>query len=79
MRATIDLNEALLVEAKGIAAEQHPSLKAVVEDGVRFLVSQRHQAGKPAGTAWPGCTTAKPVPGIDLTSTSALLEASDAP
>ena len=79
MRTTLDLNEALLVEAKRIAAEQHTSLKAVVEDGLRFLLSQRQQASKAATTAWPICTAAKPVPGIDLTSTSALLEASDAP
>ena len=79
MRTTLDLNEALLVEAKRIAAEQHTSLKAVVEDGLRFLLSQRQQAGKPAASAWPVCTEAKPVPGIDLTSTSALLEASEAP
>ena len=79
MRTTLDLNDALLVEAKRIAAEQHTSLKSVVEDSLRFLVSSRQSERQAAIADWPICTQAKPVRGIDLTSTSALMELTEAP
>jgi hypothetical protein len=80
MRTTLDLNDTLLIEAKRIAAEQHSSLKAVVEDGLRFLLASRQQEHQQAATGdWPVCTKAQPVPGVDLTRTSALLDLTEAP
>jgi hypothetical protein len=80
MRTSFDLNDALLVEARRLAAEQHTSLKAVIEDGLRFLLAsrqrERHQA---TSDGWPVCTAAKPVPGVDLTSSSALLDLTESP
>ncbi len=79
MRTSIDLNDALLIEAKRIAAEQHTSLKAVVEDGLRFLISSRRQTRATIPAEWPVCTQAKPVAGVDLTRTGALLELTETP
>lgn len=77
MRTTLDINDALLLEAKHIAAERHTSLKAVVEDGLRAVVGSRL---RDAGVAyWPVCTQTRPVAGIDLTRTSELLDATDTP
>jgi Arc/MetJ family transcription regulator len=80
MRTTIDLNDALFMEAKRIATEQHTSLKAVVEDGLRFLLAARQQERQQATAGgWPVCTHAKPVPGIDLTRSSVLLDLTESP
>jgi len=74
MRTTLDINDTLLVEAKRIAAEQHTSLKAVIEDSIRFLVISRQHERQEAIADWAVCTTAKPVPGVSLTRTSELLD-----
>jgi hypothetical protein len=79
MRTSIDLNDSLLLEAKRIAAEQHTSLKAVVEDGIRFIISSRRQTRFVTPADWPVCTQAKPVAGVDLTRTGALLELTETP
>jgi len=79
MRTTLDINDTLLIEAKQIAAEQHTSLKAVVEDSIRFLVSARRQERQLAVADWPVCSQARPVPGVDLTRTSALMDLTEAP
>jgi hypothetical protein len=68
-----------LIEAKRIAVEQHNSLKGVVEDGLRFLLSTRHQERHTAATSWPISSDAKPVPGVDLSSTSALMDLIETP
>lgn len=72
MRTTVELNDALFVAAKRLAAEQHTSLKAVIEDGLRILITSRSQPGPAA--AWPISQQAKPVAGVDLTSTTALFD-----
>jgi Bacterial antitoxin of type II TA system, VapB len=74
MRTTLDITDPLLVEAKRIADEQHSSLKAVVEDALRLLISRRHSQTAQERPAWPVIDYAKPVPGIDLTKTSELLD-----
>lgn len=79
MRTTLDINDVLLVEAKRIAAEQHTSLKAVVEDSLRFLVSARQQEKTAVTATWPICIQAKPVAGINLSRTSELMERTEAP
>ena len=73
MRTSMDLNDALLIEAKRLAAERGTSLKALVEDGLRAVLGGRLREAQPA-TAWPIDTRAQPVPGIDLTRTSDLLD-----
>jgi hypothetical protein len=78
MKTSVDLNDALFAEAKQLAAEQGCSLKAVIEDGLRRVVMEHRVAYSAApselGDDWPISTTARPVPGLDLTRTSELLD-----
>lgn len=77
MRTSLELNDALLAEARRIAAEQHTSFKAVVEDALRFLIASRRQGQQ--GGDWPISQRARPVPGVDLASNTSLAEASEEP
>lgn len=77
MRTTLDLNDALLLEAKRLAAERRTSVKALVEDGLRAVIGVRLR--ETSSAYWPIDQQAKPVPGVDLTRTAELLEASDTP
>jgi hypothetical protein len=77
MRTSLDLNEALLAEARRIAAEQHTSFKAVVEDALRCLIAARRQ--RLDVVEWPVSQRARPVPGVDLANNASLAEASEAP
>jgi hypothetical protein len=79
MRTTLDINDALLLEAKRIAVERRTSLTAVVEDALRMIIGSRLRDGGDAGSAWPVSTTAKPVAGVDFTRTRALLDRTDEP
>ena len=77
MRTTLDISEALLIEAKQLAVARRTSLKAVVEDGLRALLHARLRDA-PTGSGWPVDYDARPVPDVDLTSTSALLDRTEA-
>ena len=44
MRTTIQLDDDLLSQAKALAAAQHRSLKAVIEDALRELLQRQRQA-----------------------------------
>ena len=78
MRTTMDINDGLLIEAKRLATERNTSLKAVVEDGLRAVLSSQMRCAEPQ-YAWPVCTRAKPVAGVDFSRTSDLLERSENP
>lgn len=41
MKTTIDIADALLLEAKALASEQHTTLREIVEDGLRQAIKQR--------------------------------------
>lgn len=71
MRITLDLNNDLLHEAKLLAVDQRTIITAIVEEGLRFLLTRRRQ--EVVGD-WPICTQARPVPGLDLTNTGMLQE-----
>lgn len=77
MRTTLDINDALLIEAKRIAAERRTSLTAVVEDGLRAVVGLRLRDGGTDAGAWPVSYDARPVDGVDLTRSSDLLDRSE--
>lgn len=79
MRTTFDLNDALLDAAKRLAIERRTSLKAVVEDGLRAVVSARLRDGGDPASAWPVSYDARPVPGVDLTRSSELLDRAEDP
>lgn len=73
MRTTIRIDDALLAEAKEIAAKSGKPLAAVIEDAVRESFARRRQQ-KPSPPielpTWDGGV----LPGIDLDKTSALLD-----
>ena len=50
MKTTIDIADALLLEAKVLAAERQTTLRAVVEEALRDALS-RAREGPPAGPA----------------------------
>jgi hypothetical protein len=77
-RTTIRLPDALVRRAKGKAAAEGRSLTALIEDGLRRVVSER----APADTAQrilPPISTATGglLPGVDLNDAAALQEAED--
>lgn len=74
MRTTLDLNDALLIEAKRLAAERRMSLTAVIEDGLRAVIGRRVSESGASRYDWPVNHEARPVAGVDLTRTSALLD-----
>ena len=78
MRTSLDFNDALLIEAKRIALEQHSSLKAVVEDALRAFITAKRQQQQ-VTPVWPVCTEAQPVPEADMSSTQALMDLTDQP
>jgi hypothetical protein len=74
MRTTLDLNDALLIQAKDRAARERRTLTAFVEEALRAQLS-----GRPARTGplpkIPVIPGGIPQPGIDFTSNSSLLDA----
>jgi len=77
-RTTVRLPATLITQAKRKAAAEGRSLTALIEDGLRQVVSER----APADTAkriMPPVSTATGglMPGIDLNETAALQEAED--
>jgi hypothetical protein len=75
-RTTVRLPEDLIRRAKRKAAAEGRTLTALIEEGLRRVVAEkpakRERALPPVSTATGG-----PMPGIDLTDTSALQEMDD--
>jgi hypothetical protein len=76
MKTTLDLNDALLTQAKTLAAQQRTSLTRLIEEGLQLRLRVRRTSGKPVrlpvhrgkgGLA----------PGLDGLSNKALLEAAE--
>lgn len=44
MKTTVDIADALLDEAKRVAARDHTTLRALIEDGLRQIVSERRES-----------------------------------
>lgn len=48
MKTTLDLSDPLFRAAKSLAAQQHTTLRALVEEGLRLVIAQRaHSPAKP--------------------------------
>jgi hypothetical protein len=76
MRTTVDLPDHLLVEAKQLAAARRIPLTRVLEESLRAYLAQervREVEAVPIPTL-PVVAGARPVRGIDLDDTSALLD-----
>jgi Arc/MetJ family transcription regulator len=77
MRTTITIDDALLAEAKLIAAGTHRTLGAVVDDALRAWVSR--PTASDAATTLPRSTPRRPGlnPGVDLVDRDALADLLD--
>lgn len=73
MRTTITLDDALLTEAKQVAARTGRSLGAVIEDALRQALARRADHGGPR-PALPTYAGDGLQPGIDLDDAAALLD-----
>jgi hypothetical protein len=76
MKTTLDLNDALLADAKALAARQRTSLTRLIEEGLQLRL---RSARGPARGGTPHLPVFKGrgglVPGVDPTSNKALLAA----
>jgi hypothetical protein len=76
MRTTINLDDALLTEAKQVAARTGRSLTAVVEDALRQSLYRRDPASRQT-IELPVFGEGGPQPGVDLDDSAALLDLMD--
>lgn len=74
MRTTITIDDALLAEAKVIAARSGRTLNAVVEDALRVAIAQRRAASTRPRVALPTFSGGRLQPGVNLDSNSDLLD-----
>lgn len=77
MRTTIDVDEALLREAKLEAVRTGRTLTAVIEDSLRESMARRRQAKQRKPVELPTVTGPGLMPGVTLDSTAALLDLLD--
>lgn len=76
MKTTLDLNDALLTEAKTLAAQQRTSLTRLIEEGLQLRLRARRAPTRPLRLPvyrGKGGLT----PGLDGLSNKALLDAAD--
>lgn len=75
MRTTLDIAEHVLIEAKQVAARRRLTLAGLVEDSLRRYLAAEGQ-GRPANKRFRlrMMDGGGPLPGIDLTDTSDLLD-----
>ena len=76
MRTTVDLADHLLLQAKQLATAQRTTLTAVLEDSLRAYLAALPEKPTRAKERFrlPIGDGGKPVKGVDLNDTSALLE-----
>jgi hypothetical protein len=76
MKTTLDLNDALLIEAKALAAQQRTSLTRLIEEGLQLRLRARQG---PIGPVRLPVYRGKGglAPGLDGLSNKALMEAAD--
>jgi hypothetical protein len=76
MRTTINIDDALLAEAKQVAARTGRSLTDVVEDALRESLHRRHRTARRA-VELPVFGEEGLQPGVDLDDSAALLDLMD--
>lgn len=76
MKTTLNLNDALLANAKALAAQQHTSLTRLIEEGLQLRLRAQSTAAKaPRLPVYRG--RGGLVPGLNALSNKALLEAAE--
>ena len=78
MKTTLDINDALLANAKSLAARQRTSLTRLIEEGLQLRLRctpPAAKAGKPKIPVFKG--RGGLVPGLDPSSNKAMLDAAD--
>ena len=74
MRTTIKLDDSLLAEARAHAARTGTSLTAVVENALREALARRRGEDGGRSVDLPVFRSSRPLPGVDLDASAALLE-----
>ncbi len=74
MRTTVRMNDALLRDAKRVAAEDGLTLTAVLENAVREMLERRRTLGRDKRMPLPTFKGRGLQPGVDLDDTAALLD-----
>ena len=74
MRTTINIQDELLQRAKQLALERHNTLGSVIEDALRRCLSQNIRVSQAKRTRLPTFKGKGLQPGVDLDSSSALLD-----
>jgi hypothetical protein len=75
MRTTVRLDDALLEQAKCEAYSRGETLTALIENGLRLVLSQRRTAPRRSRVVLPVCRAGGgTLPGVDLNDSAALLD-----
>lgn len=77
MRTTVRLPDDLHRRAKRKAAEEGRTLTALIEEGLRTILTPRPESAKPRVRPRISDQSGRVMPGIDLTKTSELLDLID--
>lgn len=73
MRVTIRLDDALLAEAKQIAARSDKTLASVIEDALREMLARQRKTEERTPVKLTTVSGGGPQPGVDLDDSAALL------
>lgn len=76
MRTTVRLDDALLADAKTLAARTGRTLAAVIEDALRESLGRRGRSGRER-IELPTCKGGGVQPGVDLDNSASLLDLMD--
>ncbi len=78
MKTTLDINDALLANAKALAAQQRTSLTRLIEEGLQLRLRSTHVATKAVKRRIPVFKgRGGLVAGLNPTSNKAMLDAAD--
>jgi hypothetical protein len=82
MKTTLDLNDALLADAKALAARQRTSLTRLIEEGLQLRLRAARGAARSGRTAAPALPVYRGkggvLPGVDVLSNKSMLDVADA-